>query len=204
MLARSVRLTWRRFHHIKNLNKRKHIVQWAHELRLGGYSKPGFPGTQCSGKKCRCARSILRRFCQRGGWQLCWDHSKHLPSASAPMQKCMQVAVVATAAPSHCFCAAYCRHHRVRGRARRCAGVPAAPPCPEVAGQPRSDVRESVRSAFVFRPWQSMHGAMTTSPTTFGKLQLGPRLLPLALSGDGSARRGDRASRGCRGARRRC
>lgn len=32
------------FHHIKNLNKRKHIVQWAHELRLGGYSKPGFPG----------------------------------------------------------------------------------------------------------------------------------------------------------------
>lgn len=33
-----------RFHHIKSLTKRKHIVQWADELRLGGFSKPGFPG----------------------------------------------------------------------------------------------------------------------------------------------------------------
>ncbi len=32
------------FHHIKNLNKRKAIVQWGGELRLGGWSKPGFPG----------------------------------------------------------------------------------------------------------------------------------------------------------------
>mmetsp|Transcript_511 Transcript_511/g.1524 ORF Transcript_511/g.1524 Transcript_511/m.1524 type:complete len:411 (+) Transcript_511:246-1478(+) len=32
------------FHHIKALSKRKAIVQWASELHLGGYSKPGFPG----------------------------------------------------------------------------------------------------------------------------------------------------------------
>ena len=33
-----------RFHHIKSLTKRKHIVEWAGELKLGGFSKPGFPG----------------------------------------------------------------------------------------------------------------------------------------------------------------
>ncbi|KAL4422630.1 hypothetical protein ABPG75_008827 [Micractinium tetrahymenae] len=32
------------FHHIKNLSKRKAIVQWGGELGLGGWSKPGFPG----------------------------------------------------------------------------------------------------------------------------------------------------------------
>ena len=34
----------RRFHHIKSTTKRKHIVEWADELKLGGFSKPGFPG----------------------------------------------------------------------------------------------------------------------------------------------------------------
>lgn len=33
-----------RFHHIASLHKRKCIVGWARELRLGGYSKPGWPG----------------------------------------------------------------------------------------------------------------------------------------------------------------
>ena len=33
-----------RFHHIKSVTKRKHIVEWAGELKLGGFSKPGFPG----------------------------------------------------------------------------------------------------------------------------------------------------------------
>ncbi|KAL4852854.1 RWD domain-containing protein 2B [Chlorella vulgaris] len=41
-LVLSRRCVW--FHHIKNLAKRKHIVEWGHELGLGGYSKPGFPG----------------------------------------------------------------------------------------------------------------------------------------------------------------
>lgn len=35
-------LIW--FHHIKSLQKRKDILAWATELRLGGFSKPGFPG----------------------------------------------------------------------------------------------------------------------------------------------------------------
>ena len=43
-------LIW--FHHIKSLTKRKHIVAWAHELDIGGYSKPGFPGIiVCEGEK---------------------------------------------------------------------------------------------------------------------------------------------------------
>lgn len=33
-----------RFHHIKSLTKRKHILEWGKELKLGGYSKPGYPG----------------------------------------------------------------------------------------------------------------------------------------------------------------
>lgn len=33
-----------RFHHIKSLTKRKHILEWGKELRLAGYSKPGYPG----------------------------------------------------------------------------------------------------------------------------------------------------------------
>ena len=41
-LVLSRRCVW--FHHIKNLEKRKSIVQWGRELCLGGWSKPGFPG----------------------------------------------------------------------------------------------------------------------------------------------------------------
>lgn len=41
-LVLSRRCVW--FHHIKNLEKRKSIVQWGRELGLGGWSKPGFPG----------------------------------------------------------------------------------------------------------------------------------------------------------------
>lgn len=41
-LVLSRRCVW--FHHIKNLEKRKSIVQWGRELFLGGWSKPGFPG----------------------------------------------------------------------------------------------------------------------------------------------------------------
>ena len=33
-----------RFHHIKSLTKRKHIVGWGKELHLAGWSKPGYPG----------------------------------------------------------------------------------------------------------------------------------------------------------------
>lgn len=39
-----VLLPFCRFHHIKSLTKRKHILEWGKELRLGGYSKPGYPG----------------------------------------------------------------------------------------------------------------------------------------------------------------
>lgn len=35
-------LIW--FHHIKSLEKRKRMVEWARELRLAGGCKPGFPG----------------------------------------------------------------------------------------------------------------------------------------------------------------
>lgn len=43
-LSAVVGVLGRRFHHIKALSKRKAIVQWASELHLGGFSKPGFPG----------------------------------------------------------------------------------------------------------------------------------------------------------------
>lgn len=36
------KLMW--FHHIKSLEKRRRIIEWARELQLGGYCKPGFPG----------------------------------------------------------------------------------------------------------------------------------------------------------------
>ena len=36
------RLIW--FHHIKAPSKRRDAVAWARELRLGGFSKPGYPG----------------------------------------------------------------------------------------------------------------------------------------------------------------
>lgn len=32
------------FHHIKAISKRKDILNWAHELDIRGFSKPGFPG----------------------------------------------------------------------------------------------------------------------------------------------------------------
>ncbi|KAF5836965.1 hypothetical protein DUNSADRAFT_5194 [Dunaliella salina] len=41
-LTRRVCCLW--FHHIKNLYKRKVILEWARELQLGGASKPGYPG----------------------------------------------------------------------------------------------------------------------------------------------------------------
>jgi len=34
-VAAGRRIIW--FHHIKSVKKRKHIVEWAHELRLGGW-----------------------------------------------------------------------------------------------------------------------------------------------------------------------
>jgi len=46
------------FHHIKNLNKRKAIVQWGGELRLGGWSKPGFPGVVLVEVSTRCRPAV--------------------------------------------------------------------------------------------------------------------------------------------------
>ena len=55
----SRRLIW--FHHIKSLAKRKHIVTWAHELGIGGYSKPGFPGViVCEGEEPEVAEFVHR------------------------------------------------------------------------------------------------------------------------------------------------
>ena len=52
-------LIW--FHHIKSLTKRKNIVAWAHELRIGGYSKPGFPGIIiCEGQQEDVAEYVHR------------------------------------------------------------------------------------------------------------------------------------------------
>ena len=38
---------WIYSHHIYSVNKRKNIVQWAKELELNGFSKPGKPGVIC-------------------------------------------------------------------------------------------------------------------------------------------------------------
>eukprot|EP01025_Chloroclados_australasicus_P050218 TRINITY_DN5749_c0_g1_i1.p1 TRINITY_DN5749_c0_g1~~TRINITY_DN5749_c0_g1_i1.p1 ORF type:complete len:288 (-),score=39.19 TRINITY_DN5749_c0_g1_i1:313-1176(-) len=38
----SICLIW--FHHIRNPNKKKNVQNWANELELGGYCKPGWPG----------------------------------------------------------------------------------------------------------------------------------------------------------------
>lgn len=38
---------WIYSHHIYNIEKRRHIVHWANELRLNGFSLPGKPGIVC-------------------------------------------------------------------------------------------------------------------------------------------------------------
>ena len=38
---------WIYSHHIYNMEKRKNIVHWAHELHLNGFSLPGKPGIVC-------------------------------------------------------------------------------------------------------------------------------------------------------------
>ncbi|KAL3130259.1 hypothetical protein ABBQ38_008092 [Trebouxia sp. C0009 RCD-2024] len=49
------------FHHIKSLTKRKHILAWGKELKLGGYSKPGYPGVIiCEGAEEDAAEFVHR------------------------------------------------------------------------------------------------------------------------------------------------
>lgn len=38
---------WIYSHHIYSLNKRKNILEWAKDLELDGFSKPGKPGVIC-------------------------------------------------------------------------------------------------------------------------------------------------------------
>ena len=58
-----------RFHHIKSFTKRKHIVQWADELHLGGYSKPGFPG----GRGLSMATSSPSTHAESERTTMCWQ-----------------------------------------------------------------------------------------------------------------------------------
>ena len=45
-----LRLLW--FHHIKSQTKRRDIVDWARELGLRGFCKPGYPGIiVCEGEQ---------------------------------------------------------------------------------------------------------------------------------------------------------
>ena len=64
--ARCVCFVW--FHHIKNLNKRKHIVSWARDAALRGFSKPGFPGVVVvEGEAGACTEYLARLRALR--WQ---------------------------------------------------------------------------------------------------------------------------------------
>ena len=64
--ARCVCFVW--FHHIKNLNKRKHIVSWARDAALRGFSKPGFPGVVAvEGEAGACTEYLARLRALR--WQ---------------------------------------------------------------------------------------------------------------------------------------
>jgi hypothetical protein len=90
-------LLCRRFHHIKNLGKRKHIVQWAHELRLGGYSKPGFPGSVCAHMLCVPTAT-------------CPAPPPHLRCHPADGSAVVQLLTNASCGTLICWCR---RHHRV-------------------------------------------------------------------------------------------
>ena len=64
--ARCLCFVW--FHHIKNLNKRKHIVSWARDAALRGFSKPGFPGVVAvEGEAGACTEYLARLRALR--WQ---------------------------------------------------------------------------------------------------------------------------------------
>ena len=53
------RLIW--FHHIKAPSKRRDAVAWARELRLGGFSKPGYPGVVVvEGRREDCEEYVAR------------------------------------------------------------------------------------------------------------------------------------------------
>lgn len=53
------RLIW--FHHIKAPSKRRDAVAWARELRLGGFSKPGYPGVVVvEGRREDCDEYVAR------------------------------------------------------------------------------------------------------------------------------------------------
>lgn len=45
--AQKVSRMWIYSHHIYNINKRKDILKWAHDLNLTGFCKPGKPGIIC-------------------------------------------------------------------------------------------------------------------------------------------------------------
>lgn len=71
-----------RFHHIKSLTKRKHILEWGKELKLGGYSKPGYPGKSW----CCCFRNLSHGSdCYTGAWHhnsgCCASYLKFEPQA---------------------------------------------------------------------------------------------------------------------------
>lgn len=60
------KLIW--FHHIKSSQKRKDILDWGSELKLGGFCKPGFPGVLIFEGEADHVAEYVRRI-QRLRWQ---------------------------------------------------------------------------------------------------------------------------------------
>ena len=91
--TRCVCFVW--FHHIKNLNKRKHIVSWARDAALRGFSKPGFPGVVAvEGEAGACAEYLARLRALR--WQamevrLRLELDDDAPRLSAPFTELPEV-----------------------------------------------------------------------------------------------------------------
>ncbi|BBN20094.1 hypothetical protein MPTK1_8g16390 [Marchantia polymorpha subsp. ruderalis] len=56
------------FHHIKSTQKRKDILEWGAELKLGGFCKPGFPGVLIFEGESENVAEYVKRI-QRLRWQ---------------------------------------------------------------------------------------------------------------------------------------
>jgi hypothetical protein len=53
---------WLYMHHIYSKTKRKHIIDWANESKLTGFSLPGKPGVVCVEGECRVAEEYFSRL----------------------------------------------------------------------------------------------------------------------------------------------
>lgn len=79
-------LSHTRFHHIKSPKKRRSIAEWAHELRVGGFAKLGYPGVMVlEGNSVDVDKFVLRLKAQQ--WKAMAVRGERagapLPSAAA-------------------------------------------------------------------------------------------------------------------------